>query len=380
MNAVTKESIKTAPRVTSESNMPIDPDVKMPAAVMAAKKASDDMIAALKGDLTDEQPSEPAAEPEKPAEPASAEPVTLQEPVTPTGNSLGDPVETQPVQPPQAEADDWKHKYQSLHGRFTKQEASVRALQEEIGNLHNVIATLQATGRTQAPAEPAAKIELSSLVTEEEVNEYGKDLLDVVGRRAQEAMAPLLGAAQQEIAQLKAQLSGVNGFVAQDSKDKLLAALDGKLPQWRQMNSDPAFLDWLALPDPFSGAIRHDMLKEAYAQGHANRVLAFFNGYLAQEAAVAPAQGGPDTSTAQTGTPGAQQVQKVPLASLAAPGRAKAAAADPAPAGNEKPIISRAQIAAFYADVAAGKYRTRPEDKAKTEAMIFSATRDGRVR
>jgi hypothetical protein len=119
------------------------------------------------------------------------------------------------------------------------------------------------------------------------------------------------------------------------------------------------------------------MLKEAYAQGNANRVLAFFNGYLAQEAAVAPAQGGPDTSTAQ---PSAQNVQKVPLASLAAPGRAKAAAADSAPAGNEKPIISRAQIAAFYAEVAAGKYRTRPEDKAKTEAIIFSATRDGRVR
>jgi hypothetical protein len=277
----------------------------------------------------------------------------------------------QPKPQTPAESDDWKHKYQSLHGRFTKQETTLRSLQDEIGNLHNVIATLQATGHTQAQAEPAAKIELSSLVTEEEVNEYGKDLLDVVGRRAQEAMAPLLSAAQEEIAQLKAQIAGVNGFVAQDAKSKLQSSMDAALPQWRQMNSDPGFLDWLSLPDPFSGAIRHDMLKEAYTQGHANRVLNFFKGYLAQEAAVAPAEREPDTSTTQ--------VQKVPLANLAAPGRAKAAATD-VPAGNEKPIISRAQIAAFYADVAAGRYKHREADKVKAEATIFSATRDGRVR
>lgn len=371
MNAVTKESLKSAPRVDAESSLMIDPDVKMPAAVRAAKKVSDDMIAALNafpaeaGAAEEPQVTEqPAAEVTPPGNPPSAPPEVA--PVT-----LQEPPAAQEVQV-QQEPEDWKHKYQSLYGRYTKMESGMKSLQDEIGNLHSVIATLQATGHVGQSQVETPQLELSSLVTPEEVNEYGKDLLDVVGRRAQEAVAPLLTAAHQEIAQLKAQLAGVNGFVAQDSKEKLLSSLDAKLPQWRQMNRDPGFLDWLSLPDPFSGGIRHDMLKEAYAQGNANRVLAFFNGYLAQEAAVAPAEREPDNSTAQ-------QVQKVPLASLAAPGRAKAAATE-VPAGNEKPIISRAQIAAFYADVAAGKYRTRPEDKAKTEAVIFSATREGRVR
>jgi hypothetical protein len=136
------------------------------------------------------------------------------------------------------------------------------------------------------------------------------------------------------------------------------------------LNSNSDFLDWLRLPDPYSGAIRHDMLKAAYAQGDARRVLAFFNGFLAEEAVVAPAGQEPDVSVTK--------VPKVPLASLAAPGRAKTAASASAPA--EKPIITRSQIAAFYADLAAGKYRGRDAEKNKAEAIIFEAQRDGRIR
>jgi hypothetical protein len=61
---------------------------------------------------------------------------------------------------------------------------------------------------------------------------------------------------------------------------------------------------------------------------------------------------------------------------LAAPGRAKSAAAA-APA--EKPFFTSAQITRFYADVNSGKYRGREADKAKLEAQIFDAQREGRI-
>ena len=67
---------------------------------------------------------------------------------------------------------------------------------------------------------------------------------------------------------------------------------------------------------------------------------------------------------------------KVPLEAFAAPGRAKTAAAT-APA--EKPIITRAQIATFYADKAAGKYRGKEAEADRLERMIFEAQRDGRI-
>ena len=64
----------------------------------------------------------------------------------------------------------------------------------------------------------------------------------------------------------------------------------------------------------------------------------------------------------------------MPLAHLAAPGRATQSATS-VPA--EKPIISSADISAFYTAAAAGKYSQ--EDFARYEAMIFEAQKDGRI-
>jgi len=136
------------------------------------------------------------------------------------------------------------------------------------------------------------------------------------------------------------------------------------------LNTNPDFLGWLGLPDPFSGAIRHEMLKAAYAQADAPRVLAFFNGFLAEGAAVAPASVQPENQ--------GSNLQRIPLKDLAAPGRAKAAAAQDAP--TEKPTITRQAVSAFYADVAAGKYRGNDAGKNKREAEIFSAQAEGRLR
>lgn len=120
----------------------------------------------------------------------------------------------------------------------------------------------------------------------------------------------------------------------------------------------------------FSGAIRHELLTAAYEQNNAPRVLAFFKGFLSEEAALAPnSQGEPDRGV----TP-----EKIPLESLAAPGRAKTAAAPGAPA--EKPTFTRAEIATFYADCARGKFRGRDAERNRIEAQIFEAEREGRIR
>ena len=150
----------------------------------------------------------------------------------------------------------------------------------------------------------------------------------------------------------------------------MLDHLDTKLANWREINVNDDFKEWLRLPDPYSGAIRFDMLRAAYAENNAPRVLAFFNGFLAEEAALAPSSGEPD--------PTAETVKKVPLETLAAPGRAKTAAGNNAPA--EKPIFTRAQIAKFYADAAAGKYRGKEVERDRFEKQIFEAEREGRIR
>lgn len=348
-----------------EATLQIDESVKMPAAVRAAAARSQELYDSMRG-----QPAEGSGEEVTPEGNPELNAATLAQP-EPEPEPASQPTEQTTktdAQPAPTEGDEsWEHKYKSMHGRYLRSQEQIRTLSEQITNLQNVMATMQAT--TAAPTK-IPELEVEKLITPEEASDYGEDFLNVVGKKAREELAPVIKGYQAKIAELEQKLNGVSGAVQQTSHEKLLAKLDENLPQWRDLNTNEDFLGWLRLPDPYSGAIRHDMLKAAYAQGNPSRVLAFFKGFLAEEAAVAPAGQEPDAQVTK--------VPKVPLQNLAAPGRAKTAASASAPA--EKPIITRAQIAAFYADLANGKYRGRDAEKNKAEAMIFEAQRDGRIR
>ena len=338
-----------------------DPNLKIPAAVRAAAARSTEMFNQLRdGGPVENQEVTPEGNPELDA--AS---------LAQTQESTEQPAQQTPAQqaesPAPTDGESWEHKYKSMHGRYVRSQEQIRTMSEQISNLRSVIATMQT-----APAQTAPIPELTaeSLITEEEANDYGQDFLKVVGKKAREELAPVIQGYQAKIAELEQKLNNVSGSMQETLQEKLLAKLDEGLPNWRDLNTNQEFLDWLRLPDPYSGVIRHDMLKAAYSQGDSHRVLAYFKGFLAEEAATAPAGQEPDDQVTK--------VAKVPLASLAAPGRAKTAASASAPA--EKPIITRAQIAAFYADLANGKYRGRDAEKNKAEAMIFDAQREGRIR
>ena len=101
--------------------------------------------------------------------------------------------------------------------------------------------------------------------------------------------------------------------------------------------------------------------------------------FLSEEAAVDPATLTPGNLGDGSGNPTRPVTPKVSLERLAAPGRAKTAAA-PSAAPAEKPIFTRAQIADFYAQSTAGKFRGNLAEKARIEAEIFAAQREGRVR
>ena len=136
-------------------------------------------------------------------------------------------------------------------------------------------------------------------------------------------------------------------------------------------------MQWLALPDTYSGAIRHNLLKAAWERNDTPRAAAFFQGFLAEEAAVDPAARPPNGSRVpDVALNGGQRSNgKVPLETFAAPGRAKSAAETPA----EKPLISRSQISAFYAQCSAGKFRGNEAERVRLEKMIFDAQAEGRI-
>lgn len=345
----------------------VDPNVRMPKSAKKAASRADELHKQLyqpegttdgdeKAGKEATQGSTPAEAPAEPAPPVEAAPPA--EPVT------------QPSNPEPTPAEDWEHKYKSMEGRFKRAEELTKALTERLGQLEAELAAAKAA-KPATPTTPASTQE--SLITPQELQDYGEEFLTVVGKKAREIASAETAELRQQVAELKAELASVNGTVAGNAQEKMFQTLDEKCPDWQKINVNPNFIAWLQLPDTYSGAIRHTLLKAAFERNDSPRVLAFFNGFLAEEAAVDPAQVAVTPSTAAP-APG-----KVPLAELAAPGRAKSpAASTPAPA--EKPIIQRAQIAQFYTDVASGKYRGNDKEKDRLERMIFEAERDGRIR
>lgn len=342
---------------------PVDPNVKIPDAVKALAAAAEQIHKDAYSTENAEAP--PAEQAEKPDGELSAQSLAQPDQVSEPTAKADEPKTTQEVTR-QVSEESWEHRYNSMKGRFDRAQQQLTQQAERIASLERTLAAMQSQPRSN---ETSSELRAERLITPEEEQDYGPDFLNVVGKKAKEELLPIVKKYEDEIAGLKQQLAGVGSYVAQDAQGRLMDTLDRTVPNWREQNVDPEFLNWLALPDPYSGAIRHEMLKAAWERHDAPRVAAFFKGFLAEEAAYR----GPAGSE-----PPAKQAGKVSLETLAAPGRAKTAAASSAPA--EKPIITSAQISKFYADVASGRYNGRDEEKLRFEKQIFEAQREGRIR
>ena len=342
-----------------------DPNTFIPPAVRRLAEQADAAFRSQSGQPPAE-PESPGAAPSEASPPAPAQDSPGAAPFqTPPPEAT--PQVTPQVTTPPVEEEGWERRYKGMEGRYKRAENDIRSMSEQIASMQNLIASMQ-----RAPQETPAELRPQSLLTPEERSEYGDEFLGVVARRAKEELNPEVASLRSQLTKLEKQLQGTAEQNSARERYQLEASLDQRIPHWRDINVLPEFHAWLALPDMYSGAIRHELLKTAYAQNNTPRVLAFFKGFLDQEAAFVP-QGGEPHQAAEL-----QNGGKVPLESFAAPGRAKTSAAGAAPV--EKPIITRAQITQFYADSASGKYRGRDAEKSQLEAMIFDAERDGRIR
>jgi hypothetical protein len=352
---------------------PIDPDVVIPAAVKRAAAAAE---AAQRAAYPENNPpAEPA--PPKPGDtiqiaepPATPQPA----PVTPTGNPAPQP-DPQPQPTPQTPADPndqtWEHKYNSERGRHANTKKLLDNTTERVTALEQLVHEMSrqpaAPAAPAAPATPATK-----LVTEQEENEFGTEMLDVMGRRAREIVTPELIELRNTVKSLEQKLTGTVQNVSKNARASMLSKLDSDMPEWRNVNNLSEFKAWLALPDPYFGVTRHSALLSAFEQNDTPRVLNFFKGFVSELAVTTPA----DEPT--TVLPTAPQPAKPGLEALAAPGRARTPAQSNVPA--EKQIITTADINAFYRAKAAGAYSGREAEFTALEQELFKAQREGRVR
>ena len=176
-----------------------------------------------------------------------------------------------------------------------------------------------------------------SLISEAERQAYGDEALSVMARAAQEVVQPFAD-------QIARQNQNMQQELARVKSNDIYGALDQQLPDWRSLNQQEDWKNWLAQPDIYNGTSRQQLLNQAFAAGDADRVLQFFRGFLAEN----------------TQQPAA---------------RTPRTAAD-----NSRPIITDKEIQAFYDRVRKGLYEGRSKDKDREEAMIHRAILEGRLR
>lgn len=286
-----------------------------------------------------------------------------------------------PLSMPQAE---WEQKYKVLQGKYN---AEVPRLQTQIKDLMTSQANLQSqlTGTqtllsTLSQAKGATNTSTatpeggSKLVKPEEVAEYGADLYDFIKRTARESVLPevdsRLRPMSQQVEQVSRSTASIVNNAAKTEEQKVHELLNTQVPNWLELNEDETFLAWLDQTDPYAGEPRAALLNRAYKRYDGPRVVAFFRGFLNENATVAP----------QTAPAPGKGTPAVSLTSMVAPGTQRAGAQDGAPDGGNKRIYTQQDIAQFYKDVSGGKYARSVDRRNAIEADIFAAQREGRIR
>jgi hypothetical protein len=100
-------------------------------------------------------------------------------------------------------------------------------------------------------------------------------LIDFSGRAAIQAISPRLDQLAQQNAALRSQLD-------RETRQHLDERVEAIVPDYREIDSMPAWRQWLASPDPLSGVVRQQILNDAIASGSTSRCVAFFRGFQAE--------------------------------------------------------------------------------------------------
>jgi hypothetical protein len=371
-------------RMPKGNTIPIDPDVAVPEAVRRAAAAADAAQKAAYPELQSTTPDIHA--PPQIQTPREKELVQIVEgdppqrlpdgvtgttvtPFTPPAQQQRDEKKEAPPQQrteKQLPADDndesWKSKYEAQLGRNAPLHKQNKELADRIGALEQL---LEGSRQQQAPPQAASQ---AKLITSQEEEDFGPEMIDVIRRAAKEVASPL----QAEIEQLRNQVGNTTATITRSTRQSMLNTLGEQIPEWKEINVAPEFHSWLALPDPFSGVTRKSLLQAAYDKNETSRVLAFFNGFVSELAATAPAEASQTPVPTERNSP-----SKPTLQQLAAPGRARTAASVTPPA--DKPIIRTSDINALYAAKRKGLYDGREQEFAQYERELEEAMREGRV-
>lgn len=293
----------------------------------------------------DREPENPDADKAKAPEREQNPPRDAEKPDTDKPDTQSaEPPKDEPKAEPKTEAKDalyWEHRFNVIRGKY---DTEVPALRKEVEQLKQQLA--DASKAPDAPKQSLPGVSDEELARYKE--EYGDDLVSLMMR--------LSGSQQQqpntEIAQ---RLERLESEKQEDAEARFWIGLEQAVPNYREINSEPGFMQFLSTFNPQTGRQYQQALSQAQQSLDAKGVADVFKLYLNQAKPT-------------------QQQRQVPDEQVE-PRTTKAA---PTPQAQGGKLWTGADITQFYRDKTAGRYSA--DEAQRLEADIFAAQREGRVR
>ena len=287
----------------------------------------------------DDQPTEQAATPEQ-DQGVVSESTTEQEP-------QGEPSQDGPSQD---EAQLWEQRYRSLNGMIQSRDKQIQQLHELLANMQ------QAQSRPQE--QPQGSTQQESLITKDDEDSYGADLVDMARRAGRQESMQLIDELRAELNEMRRHVQGVTQVTQVSAKERFESKLDDLTNNtWRTTDADPGFMEWLKVSNS-----RRKVFAQGVQDQDAATLAEFFNDYV-KLATVHRAEAARPT-----------QARKTELERQVAPGKSKAGATPISQAGDKKQW-TRSEIGRVYAN----KKQYTADEFNKLEREIAAAQRDGRV-
>jgi hypothetical protein len=120
---------------------------------------------------------------------------------------------------------------------------------------------------------------MANYLTQQDVDDYGRDLLDVSQRAALNAVSPYLQQTEGRLQQLQRDNADLRARHAREQRYRLDQQVASLVPDYQQVDADPRWHQWLLGTDLMSGRVRQALLNEAIRNGNAAQVKSIFDGY-----------------------------------------------------------------------------------------------------
>jgi hypothetical protein len=333
----------------------------LPKSVQAQLEHADAIEAQIQREVSGE--ASPAAQAPA-ADPPTAPAVEPAAPATPA--EPAQPVAQQPAQEPQSApaANEWEAKYKVLEGKYRSE---VPRLAQQVRESNQLVAQILRE-RQQQPQPSAQPAPEQPLVSQNDAEEFGADLMTAVARVAGEvagrAVAQAMEDFRKEIGAVQGQVKTVSDRVEKSAEEQFWDRVRGLVPSWDQIDADPQWAAFLDGAPEFSTLTYRELAGAAFQSGSAEKIAKIVETWRGQSTSARPAQ--PQAP--------AQPAQSRPnLSHQQAPTTSKAAV----PTQPAAKIWTRAEYEQVYDHRWARQ--VGPKEAAEQQALADQAVQEGRV-